>query len=157
VPIEAVDAACAEAQQLISELDRYLLEQYPGQPTNGIDADEFRAAGGYFVLLRERAGDEAVACGAFRPVTPHSVEMKRLFVRPQARRRGHARRILVHLEQVALERGYLGAVLETGTSQPESIALYEAAGYFRIPRYEQFVTSPDSVCFAKRLGAEAKR
>jgi putative acetyltransferase len=148
--LEPVDPASPEAQRLTGKLDREILRRYPGGPLHGIDIDEFRAANGYFVVLREPDAREAVACGAFRPVTPHCVEIKRMFVDEPFRRRGYARYILTHLEEVARKRGYRGFILETATGQPEAMALYERLGYFRIPKFGSYVSSEISVCYAKQ-------
>jgi CBS domain containing-hemolysin-like protein len=43
-------------------------------------------------------------------------------------------------------------VVETGVRQQEAIALYEHAGFSRIPAFGQYVHSPLSVCMAKDLG-----
>ena len=45
------------------------------------------------------------------------------------RGRGHARAVLAELERTAAAAGRRRAVLETGTRQPEAIALYTSAGY----------------------------
>ena len=148
--IENLDAGDPEAQRLIAELDLDMNLRYPGEPTKGIDLGDFRAAGGYFVVVRVPESREAVACGGFRPVTAHCVEMKRMFVRSSHRRRGYARTILRHLEDVARSKGYRGFVLETGNVNLKAIALYEATGYFRIPNYGHYAGNPKSVCFAKQ-------
>ena len=148
--IEAVSAEGDEAQGLIAQLDADLNRRYPGSPTNGIDAADFAAAGGYFVILRTDPGEPAVACGAFRPVGSDAVEIKRMFVRADFRGRGFSRLILRHLEATARERGYRGFVLETGVEQPEALGLYRAEGYFRIPNYGHYANDPGSVCFAKQ-------
>ena len=41
--------------------------------------------------------------------------------------------------------------LETGTRQPEAIALYESSGYARVPCFPPYDDDPLSVCFAKPL------
>ena len=41
---------------------------------------------------------------------------------------------------------------ETGVRQQEAIALYEHAGFSRIPAFGEYVDSPLSVCMAKDLG-----
>lgn len=47
--------------------------------------------------------------------------VKRMFVRPEHRRRGHARRLLAALEErSARAQGYRRVVLETGLEQPEA-------------------------------------
>ena len=43
-------------------------------------------------------------------------------------------------------------VLETGTAQPEAIALYASSGYHRIPNFGTYREYPNSRCFAKTLG-----
>jgi putative acetyltransferase len=147
--LEEISAASPEAQRLIAELDVDLNRRYPGSPTNGIDAAEFAASGGYFAVVRSEPGDPAVGCGAFRPVADGCVEIKRMFVRAECRGRGFSRLILRHLEAVARQRGYRGLVLETGVRQPEAIGLYKSEGYFRIPNYGPYANEPESVCFAK--------
>jgi GNAT superfamily N-acetyltransferase len=56
-------------------------------------------------------------------------ELKRLFVRALYRRRGLARVLLATAENRALELGYRQLILETGSKQPEAVALYQAQGY----------------------------
>jgi GNAT superfamily N-acetyltransferase len=80
-----------------------------------------------------------------------SAEIKRMYVAPAARRRGHARRVLAHLEEAAREAGAEMMVLETGTMQPEAIAMYAAAGYERIWDFGHYSWSPLSRCFGKVL------
>jgi hypothetical protein len=42
-------------------------------------------------------------------------------------------------------------VLETGTRQPEAIALYETAGYLRVPGFGFYRDEPLSRCMARSL------
>lgn len=146
--IEAVSPANEEARELIRELDTEIASLYPGLPINGLDVAEFERADGYFVVAR--AGGVALGCGAFRPVDARCAEIKRMFVRGSARRRGIARQILRHLEEEIRRRGFCSIVLETGCENAEALALYEAEGYFPIPPYLGYVGSPISRCFAKR-------
>ena len=146
--IVAVSPAADEARELIRELDLDIAALYPGLPINGIDAAEFEKAGGYFVIAREAEG--AVGCGAFRPVDDRCAEIKRMFVRRTARRRGIAREILRHLEGEIQRRGFRSIVLETGRDNSAALALYEAEGYFPIPPYLDYVGSSISRCYVKR-------
>ena len=52
-----------------------------------------------------------------------------MFVVAAHRDRGHARAVLAELERSAAAAGRRRAVLETGTRQPEAIALYTSSGY----------------------------
>ena len=42
-------------------------------------------------------------------------------------------------------------VLETGTMQPEAIALYTSSGYEPVPGFGYYKDAPLSRCFGKRL------
>jgi len=144
------DPATPEAAALIAALDRDLNARYPGLEIHGIDAANFRAAGGVFLI--GRVGEVAVACGAFRPMDQDGVvEVKRMYVRDDHRGRGFARAILTALEEIATRRGYRIIRLETGGNQPEAIALYESAGYHPIPCYGVHAPDPLSRCFEKQL------
>ena len=146
--IFAVSPATEDARALIRELDGEIAALYPGLPINGIDVADFEKAGGYFVIARE--GERAIGCGAFRPVGGHCAEVKRMFVKATARRRGIARKILRHLEAEIRRRGFHSIVLETGCKNAEAIALYEREGYFPIPPFLGYVGSPISRCYAKK-------
>jgi GNAT superfamily N-acetyltransferase len=144
-----VEAAAPEAADLMSALDRDLGARYPGLPIHGIDAANFRAAGGVFLV--GRLAGIAVACGALRPIDAGTVELKRMYVRDAHRGHGFGRAMLVALEEIARERGYSVIRLETGDGQPEAIALYESAGYYGIPCYGDYAQDPGSVCFEKQF------
>jgi GNAT superfamily N-acetyltransferase len=145
--IVAVSPSHPDARALIDELDAEISARNPGSPINGIDAGEFERAGGYFVVAV--ADGAAVGCGAFRPLDSRCAEIKRMFVRAGARKRGVARAILRHLEAEVWRRGFRTAVLETGHRHTEAISLYESEGYFPIPAFLGYVGSPISRCFAK--------
>ncbi len=93
--------------------------------------------------------DLAVACGAFKPFSDDTVEIKRMYTDLQKRKLGLASKTLQELEHWAKTLGYSKCVLETGVKQPEAIALYEKNGYRRIPNYGQYEGVENSVCFEK--------
>jgi GNAT superfamily N-acetyltransferase len=145
--ITTISAASEDARILVRELDMELAARYPGSPINGIDVPDFERARGYFVVMKK--DDALLGCGAFRPLSDCCAEIKRMFVRDTARRRGVARQILHHLEEEIRQRGFRTIVLETGNRQPEAIALYESEGYFPIPAFLGYVGNPVSCCYAK--------
>jgi GNAT superfamily N-acetyltransferase len=146
--VREVDPASDDAATLMRALDDDLEQRYPGADIHGIAPDRLRAAGGLFLVGYEE--DRAVACAALRPADEF-LEVKRMFVVPSARRRGHARALLSALEARAVTLGARLIRLETGDGQPEAIALYESAGYSAIPCYAEYAGSPHSRCFEKRL------
>lgn len=93
----------------------------------------------------------AVGCGAFKEYGAGVAEVKRMYTLPAGRREGVAGKILAEIEQWALELGYHTLVLETGTRQPEAIALYTKCGYRQIPNYGQYTGVENSLCFRKEL------
>jgi putative acetyltransferase len=155
VTVAAGDAESADARSLMQRLDAELRARYPGSSVHGLDPREVANSRGAFVIAR--VGGRAVGCGAVRPLGPGVGEVKRMYVEPALRGRGVARAILRALEDAARGLGFGTLRLETGTRQPESIRLYEAAGFARIPAFGEYVGDPFSVCFEKRLAAETPR
>lgn len=92
-----------------------------------------------------------VGCGAIKEFSPDAMEVKRMFVSPQARNLGVATTVLGELEKWAKELHYKRCILETGKRQPEAIALYEKNGYRLIPNYGQYQGVKNSLCFEKML------
>ena len=74
-----------------------------------------------------------------------------MYIAPDGRRRGIAKRLLAELERLAAGFGYTHMILETGLFQPEALALYDTAGYRRTPPYGRYVDQPESICFDKKL------
>ena len=99
------------------------------------------------------AYDEAlpIACGALKEFAPDTMEVKRMFTLPDNRGKGAASLILHELETWAAELSFKRCILETGTKQPEAIALYKKSGYVNIANYGQYAGVENSICFEKIL------
>jgi GNAT superfamily N-acetyltransferase len=95
--------------------------------------------------------DHPAGCGCFKNYNDSTVEIKRMYVRPDARGKGISRMILTGLENWAKSLGFAHVVLETGSKQQEALGLYNRAGYTNIPSYPPYIDLPDSVCFKKSL------
>lgn len=94
---------------------------------------------------------EAVGCGAFKRYDEAAAEIKRMYVRPEARGKRIAGSVLKELEAWAVETGFRECILETGWKQPEAIALYKREGYQVTPNYGQYAGVENSVCMRKAL------
>jgi len=90
--------------------------------------------GGFWVANDGRAGALIGMFGLER-VDADTAELRRMYVAPQARRRGIARMMLAHAEEVCGDRGYRRLVLSTSELQQAALALYRAAD-FRFVREE---------------------
>ncbi|MGQ0433330.1 MAG: GNAT family N-acetyltransferase [Microthrixaceae bacterium] len=156
------------ATPLVQALNIEINERYatdePDEPADGEDADrENYEAEVTPALVRRPVGvflvawldAQPVGCGAIKPFEGSSAtaEVKRMFTNPLARRHGVARAVLRRLEELAVELGYERLLLETGTMQPEALALYASSGWQRIEPYGFYKDSELSVCFAKELVA----
>jgi len=121
-------------------------------PVWEVAADAVRRPRGAFVVAH-RDG-EAVGCGALRSLPggdPSIAEIKRMYTDPAARGRGVARALLRHLVAVAAELGYAQVVLETGTRQPEAMALYVSEGWAPLAPYGEYCGEHLSRCFVLDL------
>jgi putative acetyltransferase len=90
------------------------------------------------VLLIAREGRAAIGCGALRrfgPAQDRICEMKRLYVRPQARGKGAGRQIAGRLIQEGVRLGYHAMVLDTFDKLAVAMRLYESFGFVRTAPY----------------------
>ncbi|CAD5990021.1 GNAT family N-acetyltransferase [Agreia sp. COWG] len=152
--IAPVDYDHPDAERLRREQRRELDERYgsddhePGTPPSASDVAVF--------LVARDADGRAIACGGLRPlddatVGAHSVEVKRMYVTPEARGTGVATAVLRALEAAAATLGAHRVVLETGTEQPDAIRFYEREGYESIPLFGAYIGGSLSLCFARPL------
>lgn len=136
---------------LVIDLNNYLSEQYgeiqkqysPHNKVDGIDT---------VIVIYD--GDKPIGCGCFKPYDADAVEIKRMYVRPEARNKGVGALVMQNLEQWAIELGYKACVLETGDNQPEAVALYKKVGYVVTEKYGVYVNLNNSICMRKSLVAE---
>jgi GNAT superfamily N-acetyltransferase len=138
-------ASYDEARPLVEALGTELHQRYGGGPASVAHPEEFLAPYGAFFVISEDGTD--VACGGIRRLDDGIAEVKRMYVVPEARGRGISRVLLKALVEQAGTLGYGELWLETGTAQPEAMALYESAGFVPIAPYGQYKDSPDSRCY----------
>ncbi|MEP7762633.1 GNAT family N-acetyltransferase [Sanguibacter sp. 25GB23B1] len=154
VTLETVPWDLAEVHELREEQQVELRGRYgrgePGPPPTGH---------GLVAMVLVRVDGRTSACGAVQDITgehpdlgPGRIgEIKRVFVRPEARRRGLSRLVMGALHEHARDARLDRLVLETGMLQPEACALYEACGYTLIENYGPYVTDPVSLCYTLSL------
>jgi GNAT superfamily N-acetyltransferase len=149
VVLEAVPFDSDLATTLVAEVQQEYVRRYGGHDETPVDPDEFAPPDGTFLVARY--GAVTIGCAGMRRHDTSTVEVKRMFVRAEHRRRGHARRLLRALEDRAREQGYRRVILETGLAQPEAIALYASAGYLPVEGFGHYRDAPLSRSFAKDL------
>ena len=130
----------ATSQQEIEDVRR-LFRQYETQLNVDLCFQQFEAelanlpgkyAPPYGALLLAADGLRAVGCGALRKIesqTGNVCEMKRLYVRSEARGLGIGKRIAKRLIQEAICLGYTTMVLDTLDKLKTAIHLYQSLGF----------------------------
>ncbi len=145
-----------DAMRLITEVQQEYVARYGGEDETPLDPVMFEPPlGSFFVGYLD---DVPVVSGAWRRRgdveafgTTEVAEIKRMYVVPSARGRGLARAMLAQLEATALAAGAVVTVLETGTGQPEAMALYQSSGYVPVAKFGHYREHPLSRSYGKRL------
>ena len=90
-----------------------------------------------------------VGCIALRPLPQleRAGEIKRMYVKPEARGRGIAERLLKALEDYAAEAGYQTLYLDTKDDLTTAIRFYQRHGYEPCERYND---NPQATKFMKK-------
>ena len=148
-----------DAELLIAEVQAEYVRRYGGPDDSPVQPGQFSAPEGLFAVGYQN--QQPVAMGGWRlhePDDPRTgwaspvAEVKRMYVVAAARGAGFARQMLAFLERTAAEHGARWVLLETGSRQPEAIALYRSAGYQDVPPFGHYAEMPLSVHLGKQVG-----
>lgn len=142
--------ALRAAMDAESSLNYAELMRAQSAETNAAIAASFAVDGAAFVdcILAIDETGTAVGHAALRPWNDE-LEVKKVFVTPQARGRGISRELMTELERLAAARGIRSLVLQTGVLQLAAIGLYESMGYRPIDVYGAYTVVPFAVCYRK--------
>ena len=149
--IEEDDLSGAEISDL---LDMHLREMHSWSPSCKVNAMPI-------TRLREKdvtfyaawAGDTLAACGALKELGGGRGELKSMRAANGFRGKGAGEAMLVHLMQIARERGYVWLGLETGRPDPFIPAqmLYRKHGFAECPAFGDYVSDEFSMCMERKL------
>ena len=115
------------------------LRAYPFPWTRGIFQDCLRAA--YPARVLEQAGN-IIGYGLVS-IAADEAHVLNVCVDPQGQSRGHGRRLLRELVQLARQHGALRVFLEVRPSNASAIALYHSEGFNEIGRRPRYYPSHD--------------
>jgi GNAT superfamily N-acetyltransferase len=147
-----------DAVKLNDEVQAEYHERYgDGGDATPLDPADFEPPNGVYFIAYD-ALDRPVATGGWRRQDQNDegnedgdAELKRMYVIREMRGLGLARRMLAALEDDARAAGRTRMVLETGTEQPEAIALYISSGYEPCGKFGYYRFHEASRCYAKAL------
>ncbi len=132
---------------MLAALDEYLHQLFPAEVVYALDLSTLLRPNVLFAVARDEAG-AALGCCAIVLDAEHG-EVKRMFVRPERRGLGVAQRLLAVLEDAARATGCRRFRLETGTTMPAALALYQRLGYQRCGRFGDYPDDPYSIFMEK--------
>jgi GNAT superfamily N-acetyltransferase len=145
--IEVREYTDPDVSRLVEEVQQEYVVRYGSSDATPVDPDQFSPPSGLFLL--GLLDGEPVAMGGWRVTADSLAEIKRMYVVAAARRRGLSRLMLSALETTATHAGIRQLVLNTGTEQPEAVALYESSGYTPVPGFGHYAGTPRALFYAK--------
>ena len=137
---------------------RELFREYVKTPgvevcVSGFEEELGKLDSKYFAVLLAWDGDEAVGCGALREIGEGRAEMKRVYLRPEARGLKMGRALVSALIERAREQGCHTLLLDTLPSMQSAIAMYESLGFEQVASYSKD-NPPEALCFSLALRAD---
>lgn len=147
--IEELDPRQPEVEELLNELNAYLLGLYPPCTCHLMNCD--RLAEPHVTFWAARLGERLVGCGALRRLDERTGEVKRMYVRPEARGHSLGRRLLETIEERARGLGMSELKLETGPKQGEAMALYRSSGFELCEAFGEYQPDPEKYFMVKAL------
>lgn len=149
VVIARADPREPRVRALIEELDAYQLSLYPAESNHLLDVGTLTQPQMRFFAAA--MDGKVLGCGGIWLHADYA-EVKRVYVRPEARGLGLAKKIMARLEDEARAEDMKIARLKTGIYQSEALGLYRALGYADRGPFGDYPTGdPLSVFMEKRL------
>lgn len=124
-----------------SELDHRIDGGFDPDLTENTSPDEVTPPHGDFFLMTELISGEVIACGAVRKLDDATVELRRIWVTPEHRGKGHARTLVRSLENKVRALGARTAVVSLNTEMTEGIAMFRKRGYEQIEPFHETTTA----------------
>jgi len=151
--LRPLDAFDPQALELLAASDEFHAALYPAISNHLVDPATLMQAEVSFLGLWD--GERLLACGAVRrerdPDGTRYGELKRMFVRPEARGQGLSRQIVAALEALLRAEGIALVRLETGIYQPEAIGLYKGLGFAERGPFGDYQVDPLSLFMERAL------
>lgn len=146
VDIRAADPAAPALRALVEAHLAHSRAATPQTSNHTLDSTQLRGPGIRFWAIYD--GDTALGCGALKPLSDGTAEVKSVHVLDRARGRGLARRMMAFLARQARAAGHSALVLETGSrllsEYDAARALYERLGYRYCGPIPGYASDPNS-------------
>jgi len=137
IEIERALSPSPEIRALIEELDQHLSQNYLPEQQHALALDELFQPHIRFVLARMEG--VAIGCGGVALFSDFA-EVKRMYVRPEARRCGAADAIMSRLTAEAAAANLKIVRLETGTRSFAALKFYRRCGFEPCEMFEPYTS-----------------
>ena len=139
IDVALVGSPDGDIRSLIGELNDELSGLYSAEQRHGLDLDAiFQPHIRFFVARR---GGAALGCGGVA-LFPGFAEVKRMYVRSEARGQGVADAIMARLIAETRNAGLSILRLETGTRSLAAIHFYRKSGFRECTAFEPYASLP---------------
>ncbi len=149
--IKVDDLTGVQVKTLIAEHLQGMAADSPPESIHALNLDGLKKPEITFWCAWE--GDDLLGCGAIKELDPAHAELKSMRTASAHLRKGVARKILAHIMDVAVERGYKRVSLETGSMDSFIPArkLYEDFGFEYCEPFADYTLDPNSAFMTKTI------
>ncbi|MEK3706435.1 GNAT family N-acetyltransferase [Paenibacillus sp. FSL R7-0198] len=149
--IKVDDLSGVQVKALIAEHLQGMAADSPPESIHALNLDGLKKPEITFWCAWE--GDDLLGCGAIKELDPEHAELKSMRTASAHLRKGVARKILAHIMDVAVDRGYKRISLETGSMDSFIPArkLYEDFGFEYCEPFADYILDPNSTFMTKTI------
>ncbi|RPK24502.1 GNAT family N-acetyltransferase [Paenibacillus xylanexedens] len=149
--IKVDDLSGVQVKALIAEHLQGMAADSPPESIHALNLDGLKKPEITFWCAWE--GEDLLGCGAIKELDPEHAELKSMRTASAHLRKGVARKILAHIMDVAVERGYKRVSLETGSMDSFIPArkLYEDFGFEYCEPFADYILDPNSAFMTKTI------
>lgn len=148
ITIEKSSPTSADSQALIEQLSAELAAITGDNGKRHFNPQDVSGARAVWAVAKDE-NRHPIGCGALRPLSDTTAELKRMFSTRACPGVGAA--LLTWLEEAALGLGYRELWLETRKINTRAVQFYQKHGYVQIDNYGPYVGREEAICLAKRL------
>ncbi|CDM67927.1 putative N-acetyltransferase [Clostridium bornimense] len=135
-------------ENLCCELDKYL-NNIIGEEKQQDQYNRYNTLEDIHDVILITDKSDVLACGGFKRYDEFTAEVKRVYVKENARRHGLGKTVMDEIEKVALKKGYKNLILETGRALKGAQKMYRKLGFEVINNFGQYIGNDESICMKK--------
>ena len=141
-----------DVRTLVTALNEFTYELTPAEYRHHMTVEQMAQPDTTLFVARAEAG-APLGMGALRRHANGVGEVKRMFVKPEARGRRIGEAILAHIEALARQEGFTRLVLETGSNFDAARRVYERSAFVACDQVLDYPPSTWTAFYSKDLAA----